>query len=89
MHHMETTLTEYDMRKKFLKIEAVDRSKQILGNLSINLYHIWRGPYHINLPLDMPDAKDARISFNFQISQSIHIHIENIETIMKPKTRKN
>ena len=48
---MEHHLTEYDLRVKFLVVEAVDRSKQVLGSLNVNLYQIWRGPYHLNLPL--------------------------------------
>jgi hypothetical protein len=54
---MEHQLTEYDLRVKFLEVEAVDRSKQILGKFNVNLYHIWRGPYHLNLPLELPTSK--------------------------------
>lgn len=86
---MECNLTEYDLRVKFLQVEAVDRSKQVLGSINVNLFQIWRGPYHINLPLELPDSKDARISFNFKISQGVHIQIDNLSTSMLPKTRKN
>ena len=51
---MESEMTEYDLRLKFLVIEALDKTKQVIGQLKINLYLIWRGPYHLNLPIDLP-----------------------------------
>ena len=75
---MEGKLTEYDLRTKFLMIEAIDRSKQTLGELKVNLFLIWRGPYHINLPIEMKESAEARVSFNFKISQSVHFEIENL-----------
>ena len=74
---MEHQWTEYDLRMKFLIVEAVDRSKQVLSTLQVNLYQIWRGPYHLNLPLELPESIDARLSFNLKISQSVHIQIDN------------
>lgn len=61
----------------------------MLGSLKINLYLIWRGPYHISLPFSLDGSKEARISFNFKISQSVHLLIENIETAMMPDTKKD
>lgn len=58
---------------KFLSIEAHDKQKRVLGSISINLYLIWRGPYHMYLPFYLPDSPDNRISFNFKISQAVHI----------------
>jgi hypothetical protein len=76
-HRMECQLTEYDLRVRFLTLEAVDRNKQVIGTIKINLYHIWRGPFRINLPLEMPDSSETRISFNFKISQTLHLQMEN------------
>lgn len=88
-HRMECKMNEYQLRLKFLIVEAYDRKKALLGSLKINLYLIWRGPYHINLPLSLPDSSEARIAFNFKISQSVHLVIENTETVMLPNTKKD
>jgi hypothetical protein len=53
-HRMECQLNEYDLRTKFLVVEAINRSKETLCSIKVNLYQIWRGPYHLNLPMDMP-----------------------------------
>jgi hypothetical protein len=50
-HQIESKMTEYDLRMKFLVIEAYDKHKRVLGSININLYLIWRGPCHLNLPL--------------------------------------
>ena len=63
---------------KFLTVQAIDKQKKVLGSISVNLYLIWRGPYHINLPMSLPDSVDNRVSFNFKISQGVHIQIENL-----------
>lgn len=82
-------MTEYELRNKFLDVEAFSRQKQVLGSLTVNLFQIWRGPYHLNLPLCLPDSPDTRVSFNFKISQGVHIQIDTIETQMLPITKKD
>jgi hypothetical protein len=44
---------EYELRRKFLEIEAYNLKKQVIGSLKINLYMIWTGPYHLDFKLPL------------------------------------
>jgi hypothetical protein len=73
-------MTEYDLRKKFLMVEAVNRRKEVIGVLKFNLYTIWIGPFHLDFIMDLKGGSNCRISFNFRISQGLHFKLENTET---------
>lgn len=78
-------MNEHQLRKKFLVLEAYNSHKHLLGSLKMNLYSLWTGPYHLDFQLEMEKCKTARISFNFKLSQGVHLTFENLETEMIPK----
>ena len=40
------SMTEYELRKSFVKITFIDQDLKEVGSISINLYLISDGPYH-------------------------------------------
>jgi len=72
------------MRRTFVTIEVSDKFKNVIGNLRINMYVIWTGPYHLDFKMELPKAKLCRISLDFKISQNIHLKIQNLMTELKP-----
>jgi hypothetical protein len=83
-HVFEFYMTEYELRNKFLVVEAYDCHKAFLGSLKINMYVLWVGPYHLDFRLELPKAHNCRISLNFKISQGLHLTIDNLSTEMVP-----
>lgn len=79
---------EYELRKKFLEVEAFNIKKQVMGSLRINMYIIWTGPYHLDFKLPIKDCKTCRVSFNFKMSQGITVKIQNTSTEMLPNQPK-
>ena len=39
-------MTEYELRKSFVKITFIEQDQKEVGEISINLYLISNGPYH-------------------------------------------
>jgi hypothetical protein len=77
-------MTEYELRKKFLIVEALNKKKEIVGILKINVYTIWIGPYHLDFNMELKGYNNCRISFNFRISQGLHLKLDNIQTEFIP-----
>lgn len=50
----------------------------------MNVFSLWVGPYHIDFKIPLKGAQNSRISFNFKISQGVHLKIINTETEMLP-----
>jgi hypothetical protein len=57
---------------------------EVVGRLKMNMFMLWTGPYHLDFKLETVKAGNCRISFNFKISQGIHIKITNPYTEMAP-----
>lgn len=68
----------------FLKVEAINIKKEIVGSLKMNMFTLWVGPYHQDFKLDTVNGRNCRISFNFKMSQGIHIKLANTFTQMIP-----
>lgn len=77
-------MTEYQLRNKFLVIEAYNTHDKLLGSLRMNMYVLWVGPYHLDFHFDLPKAPNCRISLNFKISQGLHLTIDNLSTELIP-----
>lgn len=80
-------MTEYELRKRFVTVEVLKRGK-VVGQLRINLFTIWTGPYHLDFSLPLPESAATRISLNFKISQSIHFSLINTRTQLLPNDPK-
>jgi hypothetical protein len=78
-------MTEYELRNRFLLVEAVDGRGETVGRLKMNMFTLWTGPYHQDFALRTIKPGNCRISFNFKISQGIHMKISNTYTEMLPK----
>lgn len=61
----------------------MDGHGTVLAKLKLNMFSLWNGPYHLEFALPLNDA-NCRISFNFKISQGIHIRIVNTYTQITP-----
>lgn len=55
-----------------------------LDKLKLNMFSLWNGPYHLDFPFPSLKGGNGRISFNFKISQGIHIRIANNYTQIMP-----
>lgn len=65
-------------------MEAVNRRKEVIGTLRLNIYTIWIGPYHIDFLMELKGSSTCRINFNFRISQGLELKLENTYTEMIP-----
>jgi hypothetical protein len=52
----------------------------VVGFLRINMYLICVGPYHLNFEIPMGTPSPPRISFDFMVSQVVHMRIDTLET---------
>jgi hypothetical protein len=77
-------MTEYELRQRFLVVEAMDCHGAVLGKLKLNMFTLWNGPYHLDFALPPIKGGNWRVSFNFKISQGIHIRIANAYTQVMP-----
>lgn len=66
-------MTEYEIRKKFLTITFLDKNSLSVGSLKINLYLLATGPFHQDFAISLQKDTNARVSFNFKISQFIRM----------------
>ena len=74
-HTFDFMMNEYELRKKFLVVEAINKKKEVIGMLKFNMYTIWMGPFHLDFLLDLNSYNPCRISFNFRISQGVHLRL--------------
>ena len=77
-------MNEYQLRKKFLILEAIGPDNKIQGTLKINFHTIWAGPFHQDFLMDLQVGKSCRVSFNCRISQGIHMKLSNTLTQFIP-----
>lgn len=71
--------TDYEIRKAFLVVHAIDQGESIVGSLKINLYLICTGPYHQDFMMEFKNGKIGRISFDFKVSQLIELSLQSLQ----------
>ena len=71
--------TAYELRCKFLIVEALDEKGKIISSMKINLFMIATGPYHHDFSFNIGKTP-ARLQFDFKISQYIDTKIICNET---------
>ena len=72
-------MTEYELRKTFLKVELVNQQeevKNVVGFIQINMYLISTGPYHQDFSIKLRNGEKARISFDMKVSQIIKMEVQ-------------
>ena len=80
-------MTEYELRKSFVKITFIEQDQKEVGSISINLYQISEGPYHQDYGVKLKKGENFRVSFDMKISQVIEIRLESIEAEVKLATK--
>lgn len=73
------SMTEYELRKSFLRIEF-ESDEKVVGEISINMYYISTGPYHQDYAVKLKKGDNTRVSFDMKVSQVIEIRLDSILT---------
>ena len=81
------SMTEYQLRKSFLKIIFLTEGERETGQILINLFLISTGPYHQDYAVKMKKGENTRVSFDMKIAQVIEIKLDSIYAEVKLATK--